>query len=157
MPHRLVWWRLQLNDRGTAGYLFSIWKNSRWINLCRGGIYNEHTTDNDSFQMEAVGMEHLFQTLWQYLCVAGHDTWYVAVFVCLPPWPSLLLPIIFHLAPFFAFLISSGPFKVYLLEHIFLIVPWEACRWGAQPASCTIFIWRAFSWEVRLARKKELQ
>ena len=53
---------------GTAGYLIGYFSQDAGFRiLCMGGIFQEATLGIDSFVMEAIGMEHLFEKAYRYL------------------------------------------------------------------------------------------
>ena len=52
---------------GTAAYFVAVWRDGLWQQLAKGGIYDANVAGNDSFRMEAVGMECLISRIWSYL------------------------------------------------------------------------------------------
>ena len=51
---------------GTAGYIIAVWRDSRWQCLQYGGVYDKNVVGNDSFRMEAIGMELLLSSMREY-------------------------------------------------------------------------------------------
>ena len=52
---------------GSAGYTISVQRDEHWTNLLRGGIFDSRIAGNDSFRMEAIGMEQLLLAIQEYL------------------------------------------------------------------------------------------
>ena len=53
---------------GTAGFIISLYsRNGVWTTLAVGGVYDGDTRANDSFRMEAIGMEAMLDHYWLYL------------------------------------------------------------------------------------------
>ena len=53
---------------GTAAYIISVYRGGKWHCLQLGGVYDRTILSNDSFRMEAIGMESLIDNLYDYIC-----------------------------------------------------------------------------------------
>eukprot|EP00973_Karenia_brevis_P031680 4371036-Karenia_brevis.AAC.1 len=80
----LVAWsdgRFDRCEGGTAAYVISRWDGRQWQMLEAAGCYDEATIGNDSFRMEAIGMESMMVAVREHfqlghvgLCLEQPDT-----------------------------------------------------------------------------------
>ena len=53
---------------GTAAYIVQVRRNDEWSCLATGGTFDSATLDNESFRMEAIGLELMLDVVYSYIC-----------------------------------------------------------------------------------------